>query len=108
MEENTVLKIPPESYFRLHELSPDDSNMESNIGGAFVDDLEKVLYIFKITTRNIHQMSYHDLVKLAENMQKTESIASGELEIRLVFIVPEENEASFSKQTINFNLFQPT
>jgi hypothetical protein len=112
VEEKLILKIPSNSYFRIKSdnpplselffnalLLPDDPNMES-VDGAFVDDSGKILYMFQITLQKTHQVSGDGLVKLVEMLQKTEAVAKCELEPRLVFIVPEENEAEFSKQPV--------
>jgi hypothetical protein len=112
VEEEKVLTIPSNSYFRIKDVNspesepfadalliPDDPNMES-IDGAFLDGAEKILYMFQITIRKTHPVNCDGLVKLVEMMQMTEAITKGEIEPRLVFIVLEENEGSFSKQTI--------
>jgi hypothetical protein len=108
-EEKEVLKILTNSCFWISKnqpprvfnavLIPDNPNMES-VDGAYVDDVEKILYMFQITIRNAHEESGNGLIKLAEMVQKAEAVARGEFEPRLVFIVPEEIEANFSKQLI--------
>jgi hypothetical protein len=106
-----TLIIPPNSYFRIKGenqslaelfdtlLIPEDPNTES-VDCAFLDNAENILYMFQITIRKTHPVSCDGLSKLVEVMQMAEAIVNEEIKPFLVFIVPEDIESNFLKQSI--------
>lgn len=91
-----------ENIFRDVYMTPNANNFES-LDSFYYSEADKTLHVFQITRSAVHNVKEYGLIKLLELIKLKDETLNGNIELNLVFVIPQGLGDSFGKQRIVFD-----